>query len=113
MKLLFDENLSPRLTELLAAEFPGSTHLDTRACAAPRTPRSGRMRATMVTPSYPRTTISGSTRFSTGRLRRWSGWLVGNAGTAVIARLLANRTAEIEDFGQAPEQSLLVVEERV
>jgi hypothetical protein len=39
--------------------------------------------------------------------------LVGNAGTAVIARLLANRTAEIEDFGQAPEQSLLVVEERV
>jgi predicted nuclease of predicted toxin-antitoxin system len=41
-------------------------------------------------------------------------WLaVGNAGTAVIVRLLANRTAEIEDFGQAPEQSLLVVEERV
>ena len=27
MKLLFDHNLSPRLVELLAAEFPGSAHV--------------------------------------------------------------------------------------
>ena len=27
MKLLFDHNLSPRLCELLATEFPGSTHV--------------------------------------------------------------------------------------
>ena len=28
MKLLLDENLSPRLVELLAADFPGSTHIE-------------------------------------------------------------------------------------
>lgn len=28
MKLLLDENLSPRLVELLAANFPGSTHIE-------------------------------------------------------------------------------------
>lgn len=28
MKLLFDENLSPRLLNLLAADFPGSAHLE-------------------------------------------------------------------------------------
>lgn len=27
MKLLFDENLSPRLTALLATEYPGSAHV--------------------------------------------------------------------------------------
>lgn len=28
MKLLFDENLSARLVELLAADFPGCTHIE-------------------------------------------------------------------------------------
>ena len=28
MKLLFDENLSSRLVELLAADFPGCTHIE-------------------------------------------------------------------------------------
>ena len=28
MKLLFDENISPRLPRLLASEFPNSTHID-------------------------------------------------------------------------------------
>jgi len=27
MKLLFDENLSPRLVEALASEYPGSAHV--------------------------------------------------------------------------------------
>ena len=27
MKLLFDENVSPRLAHTLAGEFPGSTHV--------------------------------------------------------------------------------------
>jgi predicted nuclease of predicted toxin-antitoxin system len=28
LKLLFDENLSPRLVQLLANEYPGSSHVD-------------------------------------------------------------------------------------
>ena len=28
MKLLFDENLSPRLLDILAADFPDSTHIE-------------------------------------------------------------------------------------
>ena len=36
MKLLFDENLSPRLVRQLATEFPGSTHVrDVGLAAAP------------------------------------------------------------------------------
>jgi predicted nuclease of predicted toxin-antitoxin system len=36
MKLLFDENLSPRLAKQLTAEFPGSTHVrDVGLTAAP------------------------------------------------------------------------------
>lgn len=36
MKLLFDENLSPRLTDLLADVFPGSAHV--HACALGSSP---------------------------------------------------------------------------
>src|SRR6516162_7018806 len=34
MKLLFDENLSPRLVNLLAVEFPGSEHVRNVGLAA-------------------------------------------------------------------------------
>ena len=34
MKLLFDENLSPRLVGLLAGEFPGSEHVRNVGLAA-------------------------------------------------------------------------------
>ena len=113
MKLLFDENLSPRLIELLAAEFPGSTH-----------PERLSMRGAADAAIWAHARDHGYTIVSKDNdFRQYAFlygpppkvlWLaVGNAGTGVIARLLANRTAEILAFAEAPEQSLLVVEERV
>jgi predicted nuclease of predicted toxin-antitoxin system len=75
VKLLFDENLSPRLVELLTAEFPGSTHVD-RAL--------GRGRPD---------------------LEVWE-----HAGTQQIAALLRSKLIEVNRFGDAPHESLLVLE---
>lgn len=112
MKLLFDENLSPRLVDLLAAEFPGSTHperLGMRGAADARIWAYAR--------EHGYTIVSKDNDF-----RQYAFlygpppkvlWLsVRNAGTTEIASLLADHAAEIQAFDATPEQSLLVVEKR-
>ncbi len=112
MKLLFDENLSPRLIDLLAAEFPGSTHPD----------RLG-MRGAADAAIWAHAREHGYTIVSKDNDFRQHAFLygpppkvlwlaIGNAGTEEIARLLVSRIAEIRTFDDAPEQSLLVLEER-
>ncbi|HSB71110.1 MAG TPA: hypothetical protein VLT62_17415, partial [Candidatus Methylomirabilis sp.] len=41
VKLLFDENLSPRLVQALGSDYPGSAHVRLLACGARQTARSG------------------------------------------------------------------------
>ena len=110
MKLLFDENLSPKLLDLLAAEFPGSAHIEHL-----------RMRGATDAAiwAYARghdyTIVSKDNDF-----RQYAFlygpppkvvWLsVGNAGTAAIADLLRSQTKTIHTFDADPEQSLLVLE---
>ena len=107
MKLLFDENLSPRLIELLADHFPGSTHIE----------HLGMRGATdAIIWAYARdhdyVIVSKDNDF-----RQYAFlygpppkilWLaVGNAGTSAIARLVSSRIAEILAFDENPELSLL------
>jgi predicted nuclease of predicted toxin-antitoxin system len=112
VKLLFDENLSPRLVELLAAEFPDSIH-----------PERLNMRGApdIAIWTYARdhgyTIVSKDNDFRQYALLYGPPpkvvWLsVGNAGTAAIASLLAGHTAALQTFDEAAEQSLLVVEKR-
>jgi len=109
VKLLFDENLSARLVELLAGEFPGSTHVEQalargrsdvdvwqyaieQTCAIVSKDNDFRQRAFIAAP--PPKVI----------------WLaVGNAGTEEIAELLRSRAAEVNRFGETDQESLLVI----
>ena len=109
MKLLFDENLSARLVELLVVEFPDSAHVeqalgrgvsdaDVWQCAIAQgyaivsKDSDFRQRAFVVAP--PPKVI----------------WLaVGNAGTEEIATLLRLRASDVNRFGASIQESLLVV----
>ena len=110
MKLLFDENLSPRLVDLLAAEYPGSAHVD-QALGRGRTDAELWQHA--IAHSY--TIVSKDNDF---RQRAFlSGpppkviWLaVGNADTQRILELIRAKAGEVERFGTRPSESLLVLE---
>lgn len=109
MNLLFDENLSARLVELLAEEFPASAHLEqalgrgrtdadvwqhaiAHGCAIVSKDNDFRQRAFMSGP--PPKVI----------------WLdVGNAGTERIAELMRSRKREVSRFGRGSEESLLAL----
>ena len=86
MKLLFDENLSPRLLDTLQADFPDSTHIErlkmrgaTDAAIWAYARNHG---YTIVSKDFETLiqTTSGSTRFSMDRRRRFSGWLSETLG---------------------------------
>ncbi|HVS27098.1 MAG TPA: DUF5615 family PIN-like protein [Burkholderiales bacterium] len=75
MKLLFDENLSPRLIELLAADFPASTHvehLDMRGAVDIAIWSYARDHGYMI---VSKDNDFRQYAFSMGRRRRFSGWL--------------------------------------
>lgn len=110
MKLLFDENISPRLLELLAADFPDSTHIERI-----------RMRGATDAAIWAYARNNGYTIVSKDNDFRQQAFLhgpppkvvwlsVGNAGTAAIAHLIRSRIEAIRTFDADPEQSLLVLE---
>jgi len=110
VKLLFDENLSPRLLELLAADFPDSTHIERL-----------RMRGATDAAIWSYAGDNGYTIVSKDNDFRQQAFLhgpppkvvwlsVGNAGTDAIARLIQSRIETIRKFDADPEQSLLVLE---
>jgi predicted nuclease of predicted toxin-antitoxin system len=109
VKLLFDENLSPRLAELLLAEFPGSAHVrdvgllgasDGRVWDHAR--NGGFMIVSKDNDFRQRSFLDGAPPKII--------WLsVANAGTVAIADLLRDRHAEIVAFETDAESSLLVL----
>jgi predicted nuclease of predicted toxin-antitoxin system len=110
MKLLFDENISPRLAHLLASEFPDSTHPDLL----------GMRGATDVTVwDYARENdfiiVSKDNDFRQKAFLYGAPpkvvWLsIGNAGTSVIAALLRGNVSKIQVFVENSDESLLVLE---
>ena len=110
MKLLLDENLSSRLIELLAADFPEITHIERL-----------RMRGATDAVIWAYARDNGYTIVSKDNdFRQYAFlygpppkvvWLsVGNAGSAAIANLLRSETRTIHTFDSDPEQSLLILE---
>jgi predicted nuclease of predicted toxin-antitoxin system len=107
VKLLFDENLSRRLVERLAASFPGSTHVDdlrlrgrpdseVRKAAADQaallvTKDSDFLELSLLHGAPPKVV-----------------WLrVGNAGTEAIAELLLRNKSRLELFAANDSEALL------
>ena len=109
MKLLFDENISPRLPQMLASEYPGSQHV-----------REAGLRGTADQQiwSYARdlgfTIVSKDTDFRERSVLEAFPpkviWLdVGNAGTPVIAELLRRERQRIEGFEKQNESAFLIL----
>ena len=112
MKLLFDENLSHRLIDLVADEFPGSAH-----------PRQLGMRGASDTALWEYAREKGFAIVSKDNDFRQRVFLdgpppkviwlsIGNAGTAAIAGILRSRVAHIEDFDRSAQEGLLVIDRR-
>ncbi len=109
MKLLFDENVSHRLVDMLAPEFPGSVHVrdvgllaaeDARIWERART--QGFVIVSKDTDFRERSYVEG---FPPKAI-----WLdVGNAGTMAIAELLRNQSVRIDHFGTQEDASLLIL----
>ena len=110
MRLLFDENLSPRLVDELAIEFPGSLHV-----------RSVGLRGSDDTTIWEYAGKHGLLIVSKDNDFRQLSFLkglppkivwlsIGNAGTESIAQLLRDQLSKISAFNADPEASLLLLE---
>lgn len=109
VKLLFDENLSPRLPALLKTEFPGSTHLrdvgqmgatDAQVWEFARA--NGFMIVSKDNDFRQRSFLEGAPPKVV--------WLsVGNSGTEVICNLLRAERARLASFDEDSDAALLVV----
>lgn len=109
MKLLLDENLSPRIPALLADCYPGSSQIELLG-----------LRGATDTAVWDYAKAEGYVLVSKDNDFRQRSfqygappkvvWLcVGNASTRIILHLLRESLAEIERFVQQPEAALLVL----
>ena len=110
MRLLFDENLSPRLSQRLAAAFPDSRHVDDVGLHG-RTDAeiwnyAGRNAFILVSKDNDFRQLS----FLRGAPPKVIWLHVGNAPTRNIEALILTRLDRIRDFVDDAESALLVVE---
>ncbi|WPL19424.1 hypothetical protein Thiowin_04545 [Thiorhodovibrio winogradskyi] len=109
MKLLLDENLSPKLPAMLADLYPGTSQIELIGL---------RGATDTVVWEYAKAEdyvlVSKDNDFRQRSFQYGAPpkvvWLsVGNAGTAVILRLVRESREQIEDFAAAPEAALLIL----
>ena len=110
MRLLYDENLSPRLPDRLAAAFPDSRHVDAVGL-------HGRSDAEIwnYASQHGFMLVSKDNDFRQLSFLRGAPpkviWLhIGNAPTRDIETLILARLNRIQDFFNDPESALLLVE---
>lgn len=109
MKLLFDENVSPKLVELLGEEYPESAHVrdvGLRGVADAVIWLHARVHGFMI--------VSKDDDFRQRSFLEGAPpkvvWLhVGNAGTGVIAQLLRREGQRLAAFESEEESALLIV----
>jgi predicted nuclease of predicted toxin-antitoxin system len=108
-RLLFDENLSPRLVALLAEPFPESVHVDSIGL-------HGRPDGELwdYARDFGYVLVSKDNDFRQLSFLRGAPpkvvWLrIGNAPTKAIVELPRSRTADVESFVRDPETSLLTI----
>lgn len=110
MKLLFDENLSPKLVSILADEFPDSSHIELLGMrgATDRAvwDHAGEHGFTIVS----KDNDFRQRAFLDGPPPKTIWLAVGNANTQQIAGLLRQRIERIESFVANAEEGLLVLD---
>lgn len=107
MKLLFDANLAPQLTKRLAGLYPGSAHVRDSALRADRAiwdfaASDGFVIVPKDSDFYHLSTVYGAPPKVV-----WLG--IGNAGTEVIAALLAHYAAALDQPEADPDAALLIL----
>jgi predicted nuclease of predicted toxin-antitoxin system len=110
VRLLLDENLSPRLVERLRAAYPGSAHVDLVGLHGSTDVQvwefAAREHYTIVSKDNDFRQMS----FLHGAPPKVVWLSVGNAGSDAIADLLERHRADMEAFDASLEESLLVLE---
>ena len=109
MKLLFDENVSPKLVGLLEGEFPESAHVyDVGLRGSPdrhiweHARENGFTIVSKDDDFRQRSFVQGAPPKVV--------WLqVGNAGTAAIAELLREHASRLSRFAEEDESAILIV----
>ena len=109
MKLLFDENVSPKLVGLLEEEYPGSAHVrDLGLKGAP----DGRIWDHARENGFVIVSKDDDFRqrsFFQGAPPKVVWLQVGNAGTSPIAELLRERVAQLHRFETEDESAVLIL----
>lgn len=109
MRLLFDENVSPRLARVLADEYPGSVHARSVGLRGADDHRIWEYASTQGFCIVSKDADFRERSFVEGFPPKVI-WLdVGNAGTAMIAHLLRVERDRVEAFERDEEASLLVL----
>jgi len=109
MRLLFDQNLSPRLVGQLAAEFPGSAHVRDAGLAAAPDPA---VWAHAIAGGF--VVVSKDTDFQQRALLFGHPpkvvWVrLGNCPTAAVAAILRSRHVDLPAFETDPVTSFLAL----
>ncbi len=109
MKLLLDENMSPKLVGLVADEYPGSTHVRDAGLqgAADRVVWEHARDHGYVIVSKDDDFRQRS--FLEGAPPKVVWLQVGNAGTTAIAELLRHEAAQLRAFDGEDESALLIL----
>jgi predicted nuclease of predicted toxin-antitoxin system len=109
LKLLFDENLSHRLRDLLREDFPGSDHVRNVGLLGTDDGRVWEYARDNGLTIVSKDNDFRQRSFLDGAPPKVIWLRVGNAGTVVIEELLRRERPRVEAFAVDPEASLLVL----
>jgi predicted nuclease of predicted toxin-antitoxin system len=109
VKLLLDQNLSPRLIRLLADIYPASAHVRDLGLAAADDEAVWRYAGTESFTIVTKDDDFRQRSFLSGAPPKVVWVHLGNCRTSDVAATLRARAPEIEEFGADPEAALLVL----
>ena len=112
MKLLLDENLSPKLAARLHADFPGSTQVDLSGLKGSPDDAVWTYARENGFIIVSKDNDFRQKSFLLGAPPKVIWLSIGNAGTAFVETLLKQNRGRIQQFTDQPEEALLVLAAR-
>ena len=109
MKLLFDENISFKLVNILTKEFPESSHIDFLKMQGTTDDNIWEYAKTKNFIIVSKDNDFRQRSFLYGPPPKVIWLSVGNGGTKIIIELLLNNVAKIKTFANHPTDGLLVL----